>query len=268
MKKALKIIVPIIIVLVLAGILYFTICHPRVKLWFDIQTIMDDAFVLNEFGTPLQPYDKYSVTNDSFVTVEYPNFSLQVPAYWEEQEREDTAMDTSTIVMYRPLGVTKENYGNSESLGFYPLSKDDSDMAILNVEGLSDSELSKLTNGYEQLGYGMPDNLYNTLIAANSLQEDDYSFWNYNKSLAYMYLLPYRNIYFFSDGITLQTYVYETEDVYALVNRRNADENGLYTFRIEVFDAEDLNTSYYLSIEVKNPETAYAIINSIEFHSS
>ena len=118
--------------------------------------------------------------------------------------------------------------------------------------------MSRLMKGCEKLGYGMPDNGYNNLKVAFSITKEDYNFWNYDTSLAYMYLLTVRlNMIPFS-------YFYETEDKCAII-REKREDNGLYSYTMYVYDSKDLNTGYAMSMSVRNPETAYAIINSIQF---
>lgn len=59
-------------------------------------------------------------------------------------------------------------------------------------------------------------------------------------------------------------YVYEREYMYALIMERNLVDEGILYFYVEVFDPDDLNTSYLVVVKVKDRQQAYAIINSIK----
>ena len=59
-------------------------------------------------------------------------------------------------------------------------------------------------------------------------------------------------------------YVYEKDDIYALIMEKNTTDDGMIRLYVDVFDPDDLNTSNLVSITVKDRQQAYAIINSIK----
>lgn len=253
MKKNKKAKIAIITGIVLFIVLCAIILVPRIIVWYRIGVVYEES-IFDELGETVKQFTKYEVTDDSLVRVTFPNFSIELPAYFEDRSRED-----SEITIYKAADATEENYFDYEGISFNSEGADHSDFFVSYWENISSFEMSRLMRGCEKLGYGMPDNDYNNLKVAFSITKEDYNFWNYDTSLAYMYLLTVRlNMIPFS-------YFYETEDKCAIIREKGIEDNGLYFYTMEVFDSKDLNTGYAMSMSVRNPETAYAIINSIQF---
>jgi len=59
-------------------------------------------------------------------------------------------------------------------------------------------------------------------------------------------------------------YVYERDDMYALIMERNMTEEGKIYFYVDVFSPDDLNKSCLVLIRVEDRQQAYAMINSIK----
>lgn len=254
------------LMLILGGVIVLVLCvaffFPRVMVWHGIQRAYEEGFA-PDFGETAKDFTEYDVTDDSLVMINFPHFTIGLPTYFEDQTTGD-----SDLFIYRTAGATEEDYSNCEAIAFNPQGNDNTDITVLNPEVFNTLKMNRLINGYEQLGYGIPDNSYNSLKCAFSITEEDYSFWNYNKSLAYMYLVPGRTagFAFYSDGIISHTYIYETEDKCALLNESYNEARGLYSYKIEVYNPNDLNRGYVFALYVEKPETAYAIINSIKFN--
>ena len=266
MSKKTKTIIIIAVSILLTATLYFTILHPRIKTYIAMVCVYEEMGGSRDIGLPAEEYNQYSITDDSLIMTDFGAFSIGIPSDLEDQTKED-----SDIIVYRTIGAVTEpgvNNPDIEFIGISPDGDDNSGMVIINKELIgSDAELNRLAKGYEALGYGMPDNFYNTLRCAHSLSPDDYSFWNYNKGLAYTYLLPFRaGSPFYSNGDNCKTYFYETEDVCGIIcEQYREDYDGNYRFQCDFYSTDDLNTGYIISITVHDKETGYAIINSLTF---
>ncbi len=257
MKKKYMVIVGIVSVALIAAIAYFTIVHPYVKMYMQIQHCYQE-FNVDGLGMPASSFTEYSVTDDRFVMVETPDYNISLPAYFTDQTK-----DGADIMVYSANSGADTQ---SESAAFGKEGTDSADMAILNQENLTESDKRRLMDGYERLGYGIPDTCYSSLKCAYLITEDDYSFTNRNQSRAYTLLVPYRTgaAFFYSDGIHT-TYIYETDKMYAFISEFYNTDWGLYIYHVDFYNPKDLNTSYVAILKTKTPQTAYAIMNSIEF---
>lgn len=257
MKKKYMVIAGIGFVALIAAIAYFTIVHPHVKMYMQIQRCYQE-FSVDGLGMPASPFTEYSVADDRFVTVETPDYTISLPAYFTDQTK-----DGADIMVY---SANSDDDTQSESAAFGKEGNDSADMAILNQENLTDADKKRLMDGYERLGYGIPDTCYSSLKCAYLITEEDYSLLNRNQSMAYTLLVPYRTgaAFFYSDGIRT-TYIYETDKMHAFISEFYNSDWGLYIYNVDFYNPEDLNTSYVAIIKTKTPQTAYAIVNSIEF---
>ena len=271
MNKKLKITFIVVGIVLLTALLYFTVLHPRVKTYLMTAAIYKEFGGTRDIGLPIVEYDQASVTDDSLIMTDFGTFSLGIPSDLEDQSKED-----SDFIIYYTIGADREtgvHNPDAESIGFKPVGNDNSSMALVNnpdfyeESGISDAEARHITNGFEKLGYGMPDNAYATLKCAYSLTSEDYNFLNYEKSLAFAYALAYRaGSLYYSNGDTAKTYYYESEGKYALINEEyRPDYDGNYHFNVSFYDPDDLNTEYLFSMTVHDKETGYAIINSLTF---
>ena len=266
MSKRVKIIIIVAVSIFLTATLYFTILHPRIKTYVDMFHIYNEFGGGRDIGLPAEEYNQYSVTDDSLVMTNFGSFSLGIPSDLEDQTKEDSEM-----IVYRTIGAVIEpgvNNPDFEFIGIDPDGEDNSGMVIMDKELIkSNLKLNHLAKGYEALGYGMPDNFYNTLRCAYSISSEDYSFWNYNKGLAFTYLLPFRaGSLLNSNGDTSKIYFYETEDVCGIIREQYRENyDGNYNFLCEFYSTDDLNTGYIFSMTLHDKETGYAIINSLIF---
>ncbi len=256
MNNKKKAIIIIAIGVVVSALLYFIVLHPYVQAMHVINVSYEE-FHVEDLGYPATSFTKYEVTNPSFVPVETPDYTICIPAYFT-----DNTKDGSEIIVYK---AEEDANGHCESIGFGG-GTDFSDMAILAQEDLSEHDKEKLIDGYEKLGYGIPDTCYSSLKCSYLITEKDFSFFDREKMCAYTLLVPYRvgAAFFYSDGIS-QTYIYETEETYAFISELYLPNWGLYRYQVSFFDPDDLNTQYIITMKTKTPETAYAIINSVEF---
>lgn len=224
MSKKTKIIIIIAIAILLIATLYFTVLHPRIKVFAEMMYVYEEMGGNTDIGLPIAEYDQYSVTDDTLVMTDFGTFSIGIPSDWEDQTREESKYRT-----YRTIGAVMEpgvHNPDCEGMVLSPVGDDNSDMVIINEELIgSPTKINQFIKGYEQLGYGLPDNFYNTLKCAYSLEKDDYSFWNYNKGLAFTYVLPFRaGAMFYSNGDTAKTYYYESEDKCGFIHEQYRED--------------------------------------------
>lgn len=260
MKKALKIIIPIVIVLIvcIVAILYL---RPRIAVYQAIHDAMEANYV-TELGATGIPYTEYSVTDDSLVMTQTPYYTIGIPADYQK----DDAYPLDTGIVYRD--ETKDE------CVIIITETDELNMNLLNPEYYQDDNSlfhineKYLAQGFKKLGYGMPDNYYNTYKCALSITEDDYDFFSLSKSLAYYCLVPFRTMApHYADGINSRVYFYETDNKYAIITEQYNETFDGYMYWIDVLDPDYLNYPHSLLIYfLDDPNQAYAIINSIEFH--
>jgi len=272
MNKTKKIVIIVIIAMLLTAVLYFIILHPRVKTYLSTVAIYEEFGGNRDIGEPIIEYDYSNVTDESLVLTDFGTFRLGIPSDWEDRSKEDSEF-TTYCTIGAASAVGKELEPNEEIMVFNPAGNDNSSIVLLNNEelyeesGFSDADIRHLTKGFEKLGYEMPDSAYATLKCAHSLTPEDYNFLKYDESLAFAYALVFRaGSLYYSNGSTAKTYYYETDDKCAIINEQyRPDYDGKYHFKIEVYDADDLNTGYIFTMTVTEKETAYAMINSLTF---
>ena len=260
MKKKTKIIISIVAVLLVMLVLCFTVLHPRIKASFQALSAMIDYGQL-DIGDPCQPFPGSNVTDDSLVERDfgmYYNISVPINMIEKEEPGEETA------VKYVSRGE------NGEELVVYAMNKpvDNSDDIILSGELMGDAKTyQQVYEAFDRLGYGIPDNYYTTMKCALLLEQSDFDFINYHKSIAFAYALPEREvqIFFVTDRLNENNYYYETDDKCGFIREYYEPQRDLYAYMICLFDTDDLNTYYLISMAMDDPAEAYAIINSIEF---
>ncbi len=125
----------------------------------------------------------------------------------------------------------------------------------------------RLSKEFKELSHGNT-NFYTLAKSCYLLTEEDYSFWNLTKGLAYLIkgalktgMTPY------CDYIL----IYEKEDVRGLIyvtdrslHTELSSSAPNYSFQIELYGRDDFSTSYVLLIRCDDLETAYSILNSAE----
>lgn len=260
MKKRTKIFLGIAAVVLVTAVLYFTVLHPRIKAGFQALSATLDYGQL-DIGDPCQPFPGYNVTDDSLVERDfgmYYNISVPINMIEKEEPGEETA------VKYVCRGE------NGEELAVYAMNKpiDNSDDIILSEELMGDAKTyQQVYEAFDRLGYGIPDNYYTTMKCALLLEQSDFDFINYHKSIAFAYALPEREvqIHFVANGLNKVSYYYETDDKCGFIREYYDPQRDLYGYTICLFDTDDLNTYYLITMAMDDPAEAYAIINSIEF---
>ncbi|MBE5934069.1 MAG: hypothetical protein E7263_11690 [Lachnospiraceae bacterium] len=242
-KKCLLIFVGIILALVAAGAI---LLPKRIELY---DAINDNIETL---GTEGKMFDAYDVTDDSLVQVETDYLTMGVPqdcSLGDSQIVYDYTNDDESVY----VGISQSV--REEKIAFFNSGYTDKSKIFDIVYSLDD-----LRDGFEKLGYGIPDSTYNTYKCFYLLKEEDYSFWDYEKALAFA------NTAFVKNEVAQMDvhYVYERDDMYALIMERNMTEEGKIYFYVDVFSPDDLNKSCLVLIRVEDRQQAYAMINSIK----
>ncbi|MBQ7833555.1 MAG: hypothetical protein IJ336_08275 [Lachnospiraceae bacterium] len=263
MNKKLKVILIVAASVILTAILYIVFIHPRLVLFGQTMLVYDAMSGTTDIGEPIMDYEKYDVTDDTLKMVDYGDFSVGVPSDWVKQERE-----SDVFIIYVSEEVSDGSDGSEmrEAITSTGTGEDYSDMILLNREIYESDELWRRVNkGFEQLGYGMPTTAYDSFRCALSMDSRDYNLINYNKSLAFTHALPYRaGSFYVYDGVTSWSYHYVGEEKCGFISEAYLDNFDMYRYYFNFYDPEDLNTEYLLLIKVKDRDTAYAVINSVE----
>ncbi len=262
MNKKLKIALIIVGVALLSVLLYFGILHPRMKLLFQTLRVYSVMGGTTDIGDPILSYEKYDVKDDTFKVIDYGTYSVGVPSHWTDQSDEDRM-----LTIYGTEEVSGRNV-SIETLAATGNGTDYTDMILLNRDLYeSDDMWRRVNKGFERLGYGMPTSAYDSIRIALSMDSKDYNLLNYNKSLAFTFALPYRagsiNAY---DGVTSWSYLYEDENKCGFIHEMYREDSDSYRYYLHFYDTDDLNTEYMIILATKDKDTAYAIINSLEFN--
>lgn len=247
---------------ILTAILCIFFIHPRVALYSQTLMVYDSMGGTTDIGEPIMAYEKYDVSDSTLKMVNYGDFSVGVPSDWVKEER-----DSDVFTIYIPQGTPEGNQIH-EAISSTGNGTDYSDMVLLNRE-LYESDIlwRRVNKGFEQLGYGMPTTAYDSFRCALTMDSKDYNLLNYNKSLAFTYALPYRaGSLYCHDGITSRSYLYEDENKCGFISEMYLESNDIYRYYFNFYDTEDLNTEYLILFKVNDKDTAYAIINSLEFN--
>ena len=260
MNKKLKVILIVAASVVLTAILYIVFIHPRLTLYTRTLLVYDAMGGSTDIGEPILAYDKYDVTDDTLKMTDYGDFSVNIPSDWVKKES-----DSDNFTIYVPKDALEESVVQ-EAITSTGTGEDYSDMILLNREIYESDELWRRVNkGFKQLGYGMPTTAYDSIRCALMMDSKDYNLINYNKSLAFTYALPYHaGSFYVYDGVTSRSYLYEDEEKCGFIRETYHENIGSYKYFFNFYDTEDLNTEYLLLITIKDRDTAYAIINSIE----
>ncbi len=237
----------LIAVLLVAGVMAAIFLPKRIKLY---NAIKDNIETLGPEGEMFAHYD---ATDDTLIRVGNEYITLCVPGGTIYEDRD-------LIEVYQTLDGSQ-----SVSLG---KSTNDVEVSFFDPDLQGESEIfgieynwEDLKKGLEKFGYGIPDSTYDTYKCLYLLKESDYSFWDYEKGLAYANAAYVKNQMPWMDA----HYLYEREDLYATIMERELQDEGIFYYCVDLYKPENLNESYTVIIRAKDENQAYAIINSIEF---
>lgn len=251
MKKRIITIASIAAAIVVLVLVYLWVIRPRVALY---KVINEYQEFLPSLEKSAEYFTEYSVTNDTFVTIDNGYVSAKIPSTLKHYE------DEAISYIYR-------NSDNSEGILFMEEPYDLSGMNLLrpeNFEGIegipADVGVNEITKGFESLGNGLPNSAYGTWKCMALTDRSDYSFWNIKSDYCFLISAVMKEILLSGDD---SIYIYENNDIYGLIKISEDDESYHITF--DIYSADDLNTVHTLIIKIKSLDDAYAIINSVEF---
>ncbi|MBQ3161146.1 MAG: hypothetical protein IJC04_03370 [Oscillospiraceae bacterium] len=284
MKKALKIIVPIVAVIVLLILFYFIFLVPRFELKKKIDEVMPNILYKADYFTEYDVIDTSFVTVDSYVssvaivgadieTTADEYFTADIPASMEYR-----SIDEGPLTIRGPYDPS-HHYKNSDEetvcFDYRP------DTALVNGWRLTDDWAAKicdipiddLKEGFETLGYGNPFTDYGCWKCITSIDKDDYSFWNIKSDYA-LYVSAYRSS-LVNELCHIHMcdfeYIYEKDNVCGILRINKIDnyldeDITMYAACFDVFDASSADTEYKCSIYIhmQTLKDLYAIINSVE----
>lgn len=258
MKRRLKIIAPIAVVVILLGIAYFLILHPRIMLYGAVKEFIKGIPYSADYFT------EYNVHNDTYTQLETDWFTLELPHDLQPQRfLEDSPTrkyktndgitqviicgesDNSALNMYAP-----ENYSE--------MSTDELNMGL---EGFK--------NGFDKIGKGHPDSAYGLHKCAALINSDDYDFWDLEKAYAFSVVGLFKAL---NEPITGRYHlIYESEEIcgiFSYSNKTDEETNAeYYSVWFDFYSTDDLNTAYCITAKTQTLEEAYAIVNSIKFNN-
>ncbi len=242
-KKGLLVAVGIVLILVVLGVIFLP---KRIKLY---NAVKDN---IESLGPEGEMFEEYDVVDDSLFEIKTDYFTIGVPGGCIHEDRD-------VIDLYQSLDgsehVAISKNVNDIEVSFFDSSYGD-ESEVFGIE----YKMEDLKDGFEKLGYGIPDSTYDTYKCLYLLKGSDYSFWDYKKGLAYANAAFVKNETMWMDA----NYVYERDDMYALIMERNLVDEGVYVYYVDLYNPNNLNQSNMVVIRVKDKQQAYAIINSIE----
>lgn len=245
-KKGITIAIIIVSVL-LVGYLALGVFLPRILL----------AVVVNkatDVGEGASSFTHYDVTGDNTKEINNGKMTISIPEGYIEKdmgERECqmyTADESQkyTIVLMDPLDMSYMNLLSEENL-------ENSD---INIK-LGSEQIKK---GFEKLGKGCPDSGYNTYKCIYLLEEDDYSFWDLEKGMAYSVAGFLKHV----SPSWGTVYIYDNGDVcgFVHINELSDPNKAKYRGTLELYSKSDLNTVSTIMIMANTAEEIYAVANS------
>ncbi len=245
MKKSTK---TILIVIASVAVLAFLVLFvaPRVVL----AVLINKDIELMNYN--VQEYTYTDVTAEGLVPAEIEGMRISLPQGLEAEE--------STLENFYKYtdGTQVVGLDTEANAGMNILSED-----FYEADGLGTKlMIALLTDGFEKLGLGMPDSSYAYSKVVLSINEDTaYNPLSLSESLAYYIAGNATPGYMNANGV----YFYEGEDKYFWVIERYFEEEGNYKYVGECFPSDNLDETYTFVMQVEEPKTAFAILNSFEF---
>ena len=245
-KKTITIII-IIAAVLLVGYLALGVLLPRIFIAVAVNKMLD-------VGESAAPFTHYDVTGDNTMDVSNGRMTISIPEGYIEKDMGD-------------LGA--QMYTADQTQKFTIIIMDPSDMSYMNL--LSEDNLKSLDvnvnftrkqieRGFEKLGNGCPDSSYNAYKCIYMLEDDDYSFWDLEKGIAFAItgilkqIMPYWGT----------VYMYDNGDVcgFVHINEFTEPEEAKFRGTLELYSKSDLNNVTTIMIMANTAEEIYAVANS------
>lgn len=246
-KKTITIII-ICAAVLLIGYLAVAILAPRALLALFIKNTLTDV------GEGAAQFTEYDVTADyETVTLSNGHIDIDVSADFEKygDDFEATQVFRKGDTLYTVVFCDAE---------------DNSEFNFINEENYESYEIGmkigkdNIKKGFESICGCAPDTSYTTFKCIYSIDEEDYSFWDINKSCAYVI-----------GGVCKETlarfgdvYIYESDDICGFVQLCENSEQDTHQYRatVDLYCSDDYNTRTALIINTETVEEIYAILNS------
>lgn len=240
-----KIIIATVVVLLLTAIGFILV--PRVRLHMEIKKNLSRCKSCEQehFITD------FSISEENTFKFSNDYLSVEIPEGYTHEYLENLDMDMYERESWEPTYVFFD----------YPTDLSWSLLDPQYYEGeasLNRIGIDALRDEFEELGYGMPDSNYNALRAAILLNEDDYSFWNFDRQVVFSVLSDIKADLHKEQ----QIWFYEREDVRAIIRQTG----GTRRFEIDVMKTDDLNIAYGMLIRDAEKEDVWKLLNTLEFH--
>lgn len=243
-KKRIIIILSVVVFLVILA----RILLPRIYMWNrikEIEPLMEP---------PAEAFTAYDVTLDNGQSVFFDGLTITIPKDYTLREPNDkyskvydrTGTNDHCIVISSAQDVSHMDLTDKENA------------AALMEEYFFQISRRNIYKGFKDLGYGNPDSAYNVYKAAVLLTADNYNFWNWQRSYAYIVSVILNETMFYRGDCK---YIYETEDICGIVFYN--DMTSMHHAYAYMFSTDDLNTMYTLSLRSISQEDIYGMLNSI-----
>lgn len=248
MTRKKKITIAVIVAAVLlVGYLVIGVLLPRIFIAVTVNKMLD-------VGESALPFTHYDVTGDNTMEISNGKITISIPEGYIEKDMGD-------------LGA--QMYTAPQTQTFTIILMDPSDISYMNL--LSEDNLNSLDvkvkisrkqveRGFEKLGNGCPDSGYNAYKCIYMLDDDDYSFWDLEKGVAFAVTGILKQIMPFWGTV----YMYDNGDVcgFVHINELSDPDTAPYRGTLELYSKSDLNNVSTVMIMANTPEEIYAIANS------
>lgn len=258
MKKALKIIVPIVAVIaILLAIVYFMILHPRIMIYRAVREFIKGIPYSAEYFT------EYNVHNDTYTEIETDWYTLTLPSEIQLQP----SLEGSSLRQYKntdeTITVLLDGKSDNSDLNMYA-QENYSEISTVDLN----MELERFKNGFDKIGKGHPDSAYGLHKCAALINSDDYDFWDLEKGYAFLVVGLFKA---FNEPITGRYHlIYESEEICGIFSydiKTDEETNAeYYSIWFDFYSTDDLNTEYVIIAKTQTLEDVYAIVNSITFN--
>lgn len=248
MTKKKKITIAVVIAAVLlVGYLVIGVLLPRIFVAVTVNKLLD-------IGESASPFTHYDVTAENTMEISNGKMAISIPQGYIEKDMGDLDCQLYTADQTQKFTIILMDPSDNSYMNL--LSEDNLDTLDVKVR----IGRKQMERGFEKLGNGCPDSGYNAYKCIYMLEEDDYSFWDLEKGVA-----------FAVTGVLKQitpswgtVYMYDNGDVcgFVHINEFSAPEEAKYRGTLELYSKSDLNNVSTIMIMANTAEEIYAVANS------
>lgn len=248
MKKAVVLGVSIAAGIILIALaVWFTI--PRAVFYNSVKGMTE--------GCSIATYcEKYDVRFDSAVRADLITYTAEFP---DSYVREEIKTGDIQCVSYTEGDSKVLIIPNDEPIDGNLLDPDlynDDDL----LGGKSEKAVERI---FGSLGYGLPDSFYATGKCTALVNEEDCTYWNMDKTVAYSVLGNLKQVWFPGGADVI---LYERDNVRAIISLgEDEDTSGVWVANVDVFDTKDLNMPTSIVCRTGDKEFIFKLLNSVEY---